>query len=104
MGLWVIFCPFTPALKILKKCEKFLEILSFYNVYQKPQSYEIRFLRYLLRQTGFFVILGNFFPFYPPLFQNFETMKKASEDVIILHMCTQKSHDVCFLRYGVRQI
>ena len=55
------------------------------------------------RQTEFFVILGNFFPFYPPLFQNFETMKKASEDVIILHMCTQKSH-VCFLRYGVRQI
>ena len=36
--------------------------------------------------------------------QNFEKMKKKSGDAIILHMCTKNhDHDVCFLRYGVRQ-
>ena len=54
-------------------------------MYQKPQSYEV----------NFFVILGHFLPFYSPNnpeSQNFEKMKKASGDVIILHMCT-KNHD-----------
>ena len=38
---------------------------------------------------------GPFFPLLPPNNsenQNFEKMKKASGDVIILHMCT-KNHD-----------
>ena len=36
------------------------------HVYQKPQSYEVQFLRYGVRQN-FFVILGHFLPFYPLL-------------------------------------
>ena len=39
----------------------------------------------------FFVILDSFFPFYPAnnsKNQNFEKLKKASGDIIILHMCT----------------
>ena len=61
------------------------------HVYQKPQSYEVWLLRYGVRQTEFFVILGHFLPFYPPNNpenQNFEKMKKASGYAIILHMCT----------------
>ena len=61
----------------------------------KHHHHEVRFLRYGVRQTDFFVILGHFLPFYPtnnPKNQDFEKMKRTSGDVIILHMCT-KNHD-----------
>ena len=38
----------------------------FTNVYQKSQLHDVRFLRYGVRQTEFFVILGHFLPFYHP--------------------------------------
>ena len=56
------------------------------------------FLRYGVRQTEYFVILGHFLPYYPhptspPNNQeNQWKMKKAHGDVIILHMRT-KNHD-----------
>ena len=63
----------------------------FTQVYQNPQSCEVQFLRYGVRQTGFFVILGHFLHLY--LLTNRKTMKKASWNVIItLHMCT-KNHN-----------
>ena len=50
-----------------------------------------------------FVILDHFWPFYPPPpndleNQNFEQIKKAPRDVIILHICA-KNHDlhICML-------
>ena len=46
-------------------------------------------------QTEFFVILDCFLPFYPPnnpKNQNFEKLKKAPGDTIILHKCT-KNYD-----------
>ena len=65
----------------------------FTNVYQKSQSYDVWFLRYGVRQTEFFVILGHFLPFYhpPPLNdpknQNFEKkMKKLPADIILLYI------------------
>ena len=64
----------------------------FTHVYQKPHSYEVWFLRYRVRQTEFFVILGHFLPFYlpnNPENQNFEKMKKTYRDIIILHVCTK---------------
>ena len=69
-----------------KKCWRYHH---FTHVYQKPQSYEVQFLRYGVRQD-FFVILGHFLPFYPfnnPENQDFEEMRKASGDVIILNLC-----------------
>ena len=60
----------------------------------ETQKSELDFLRYGVRQTEIFVIFGYFLPFYPPNIpenQNFEKMKKASGDVIILHLCT-KNH------------
>ena len=40
----------------------------FTHVYQNSQSYDVWFLRYKVRQTEFFVILGHFCPFttHPP--------------------------------------
>ena len=66
------FLPFislkTPKIKILKN-EKICWIYHhFTHVHQKSQSYDVRFLRYGMRQTKMFVILGHFLPFYlPPL-------------------------------------
>ena len=61
----------------------------------KPQSYEVLFLRQRVRQTNFFVLLGQFLPFYPsnkPENEKIEEMKNAYEAVIILYMRT-KNHD-----------
>ena len=58
-------------------------------MYQISRLYYVRFLRYEVRQAEFFVILGHFLPFQPPnnpKNQNFEKLKKASGDIIILHM------------------
>ena len=65
--------------------------LQFTQVYQKSQSYDVRFLRYRVRKTVFFVILGHFLSFYPPNDnenQNFKKMKKIPADIILLQMCT----------------
>ena len=76
----------------------------FRHVYQKPQLYEVQFLRYRVRQF-FFVILGHFLPFTPlpspnnPGNQNFEKMKKAFGDVIILNLCSKK-HDQMMYGYS----
>ena len=49
--------------------------------------------------TKLFLILNHFLPFYPnsnPKSQNFEKMKKAPWDIIILHKCTKNHyHMLC---------
>ena len=63
----------------------------FTHVYKKSQSYDVRVLRYRVRQAEFFVILGHFLSFYLPMDpenQNFRKMNCISEDIIILQMCT----------------
>ena len=65
----------------------------FKHEYHKWKSYVVSFLRHGARQTGFFLILDHFLPFYtsPPLNnpenQNFEKMEKIPGD-IILQKCT----------------
>ena len=72
LSLWTIFCPFTPT-----------------EVYHKWQSYDIRFLRYQLQQTGFFCVLGPFFALLPLTAKKWkykkkiENMKKMPGDIII---------------------
>ena len=68
--------------------------------YHKWQSYNVWFLRYWAQQAGFFVILGCFLPFYfpnNPENKNLEKMKKAPEDVIILHMSTINENHICMI-------
>ena len=57
--------------------------------------------------------MGLFLPYFPlnppspppqKKNQNFEKVKKIAGDIIILHKCIKNhSHEVRFLRYGVRQ-
>ena len=88
------FCPFTPRktkqIKILKKWKKLLEILSYTCV---PKITIIWWIVPEIQSDTdrIFVILGHILPFYP-LSQNFEKMKKAPGDVIILLMLT-KNHN-----------
>ena len=77
-------------------------IHHFTQVYQKPQSYEIQFLRYEVRQF-FLSFWTNFCPLCPlPLTAqktNFEHFKNASGDVIILNLCNKK-HDQMMYAYS----
>ena len=63
---------------------------TFYHftlVYYKWQSYDVWFLRYRARQTGFFVMLDHFLPFYSPnnpKNQNFWKMKNKKNPLEIL--------------------
>ena len=57
--------------------------------------------------TEFFVIMDCLLPFHAPMDpenENFEKMKKALEDIIVLQMFTiNDSHDIWFFRYRVQQ-
>ena len=82
--------------KLWKTEESAWRYYYFTHVYPKWQSYNVWFLRHWAQQTGFFVILDHFLPFYwsasPPLQntkkQNYEKLKKEPGDIIILHTCT----------------
>ena len=73
----------------------------FTNVYQKPQSYKVQFLRYGVRQ--FFCHFGAFFALYllpnNPENQHFEKMKKASGYVITSNLCN-KNHNQMIYAYS----
>ena len=56
------------------KMKKLLETSPFYARVPKATIYEVRFLRYKVRQ--FFVILGNFFPFTPLTTHKIKMLKK----------------------------
>ena len=64
------FLPFIPLktskIKILKNENICWRYHHFTHVHQKSQPYDVWFLRYRVRQTEFFVILGHFLPFYHP--------------------------------------
>ena len=96
LGYFLSFYPSNnPENQILKKWKKFLEILSFTQVYHKWQSYDIWLLRYQLQQTDFLSSLVMFCPFTPltaPKMKIPQNWKKAPGDIIILHKCT-KNHD-----------
>ena len=84
-------------------------------MYYKWKSYDVWFLRYQVRRTEFFAILGHFLTFDSPdnsTYQNFEKMREKGLEIkfwknekmlrdIILHLCTTNdNHMMCFLRYG----
>ena len=106
LSFWAIFSPFTSPLKIsnikiLKKMKKMLRdvILLYIHVYYKWRSYDIWLLKYTVRQTEIFDILGRFLPFQ--LLYNLEnrnfTLKKIPGDIIILHICTTNDN---YMMYG----
>ena len=83
-------------------------------MHQKSQSYDVRFLRYEVRQTEIFAIFGYFLPFYYPrplMILKIKILKKKKkkkmlEDIILLYIHVYnewRSYDIWFLKYKVRQ-
>ena len=78
----------------------------FTNEYHKWQSYNVWFLRYEVQQTEFLVILDHFL--YSPLpkkkkkNQNFEKLKKPTEDIIILHIHTINDNHMMYSSWGMK--
>ena len=71
-----------PKIKILKNEKICWRYHHFTHVYQKPQSYDVWFLRFGVRQAEFFVILGHFLHFQHPgnlENRNFKIEKKNLE-------------------------
>ena len=78
--------------------KKFLEISSYYTCVPKTTIIWGR-VPEIQSETEFFDILGHFLPFYPPNNlenQNFEKMKTASGDVIILYLYNKKHDHVVY--------
>ena len=100
-GLFLSFYPlWTQKIKILKKIKKApgdIIILQICTI--NDNHIFVCFLRYGSRCAQSFVILDNFLLFYipnNPQNQNFEKMKKASGDIIILHKCNiNNNHTMC---------
>ena len=81
-------------------------IILFAHASQKSQLYDVRFFRYGVRQTYFFVILGHFLPIYHTTNntqnQNFEKIKNTWRYywfTTVYHKL--QSYHVWFLRYGL---
>ena len=78
--VWVIFCPFTPLktwkIRIKKKWKNYRRCPHFKHVYQKPQSFMVRFLKYGVRRTEFCYFLAIFCPFTPLITWKIKILKK----------------------------
>ena len=81
--------------------------LLYIPVYHKWRSNDIWFLKYKVRQTYIFVILGHFFSFRPLdnlENQNFNIEKNTSRYYHFTHLHHKwQSYDVWFLGYGAQQ-
>ena len=94
-SFFAFYPPKTPKNQFWKNEKLAGDIIILHMCTKKSQTYDARFLRYGVRCTEFFVILGYFLPFHPPPpppppqeNQNFEKIKKALADVVLLHVCT----------------
>ena len=105
------FLPFYPSpiktwkIRILKKWKNCWDIIIL-HVYQKPQYMMYGFWDTEWGQAESFVILSHFLPFYHTnnlRNQNFEKMKKASGDIIILHFCTANENHMMYGSTDMRQ-
>ena len=114
IGNFRSFLPFiplkAPKIKILKNEKICWRYHHFRHVQQKWQSRDVRFLRFRVRQTKFFVTLGHFLPFHLPLMilniKILKKMKKMPRDIILLyiHMYHKwRSYDIWFLKYKVQR-
>ena len=107
LGHFLSFYPLkNPKIKILKNEKICWRYHHFTHVHQKSQSYDVRFLRYGVRQS-FWAI---FCPFTSPLMilniKILKKMKKMPGDIILLYIHVYhkwRSYDIWFLKYKVQQ-
>ena len=97
----------TWKIRILKKNEKYCwRYHHSTHVYQKPQLYEVQFLRYWVRQN-FLSFWARFCPFTPLTTHKIKILKKwksiwRGHHFTHVHQ-KSRSYDVCFMRYGAQQ-
>ena len=103
LSFWAIFCPFTlygprksKFWKNKKKSEDniILQMCTINDSHMIYGSWDME-----CNGHNFFVTSDHFLPFYPLTTQknhNFVKMKKTSEDVIILHMCTTNDNHMMY--------
>ena len=81
-------------------------ILLYIHVYYKWRSYDIWFLKYKVRQTEIFVLLGHFLPFRHLTTQKIKILKLKKNTWRYYHFThlhrKWQSYDVWFLRYGAQ--
>ena len=112
-----LFCPFTPLktpkIKILKNKTICWRYHDFTQVYQRSQSHDVWFLRYGVRHTKCFIILGHFLPFYhppptnDPENQNFERKKQKWKKWLKIlsfytYMCTRNEDHMIRGSWNIR--
>ena len=95
LSSWVIFALLIPLaickINILKKMKKKpWGYYHFTHVYHKLEENHAWFLRYGVWRTKFFVILDNFFSFYPT------NNPKTPADIIILQMCNVNENQMMY--------
>ena len=100
LSFWTIFCPLTLKNQNFEKMkkEKLGDITIIYFC-TKNDDHMMHGSRHGVRQTGFFVILEHFLPFYLThnlKNQNFEIMKKTPGDITILHLCTTNGNHMMY--------
>ena len=85
-------------------------LYEWWQIYQL--LYDVWFLRYRVRQTEFFAILGHFLPFYhlpppPPIIPKFKILKKEYVwwYYPFIHTCDNKwrSYGIQFPKYQVQK-
>ena len=104
------FLPFylltTQKIKILKKWKKTPRDIIILNMFTINDNHEVCFLRYWVRQTEFFVILGYFSPFHPLTTHKNRLLKKLKKkhgNIIILHKCTINDNHMVYGSWDVKK-
>ena len=85
----------TKKIRILRTWKKKLEISSFYSCVPKTRIIWAR-VPEIQSETNVFGHFGSFFTPNNPENQNFEKMKKASGDVMILNLCNKKQDQMVY--------
>ena len=90
--IWTVFCPFshltTQKIKIFKKWENNLDILSFYRCVPKMTIIWCTFPK-IRKETGrIFCLFGSFFALFPPTTQKIKILKSWKKYLQILSFCT----------------
>ena len=106
LDLFLSFCaPNKPENQNFEKLKKTPGDNHFKHMYHKWQSYGVWFLRYWAWQTKYFCYFGPFFALSAPKNsknQNFEKMKKAPGDIIILHKCTINENHMMYCSWDMK--
>ena len=93
-SFWPIYLLFYPPndpknQNFLKIKKRHLETSSFTYVYQKSQSYDVRFLRYRVRQPVFFVFWAIFWSLTPLMIPLIKVLKKWKKflEILSFYIC-----------------